>query len=1741
MLKKLLERISIPTPKHLKPEPRKRVLMRRYLAAVLCGCMVAPTIGSIAMATEEQPTKDPTGLCEHHTEHDADCGYVEAVEGTGCQHTHDENCGYVEAKDEVPCYCADQDGDGVIDHAEGCGYQAPVEGQLCNHVHDADCGYAEAVEGQPCGYVCEICAKVESDPSDDAKDDIQEGEQTVNSTKEETQKPDAENTDGLAAPDMRPVAVQTFLTAVSAIDMDTFDMEAEGAYEALKALYDTAKVAMDAMMAAVPNYQDYEGVADALALMEQLKQTLGEDLNLMETGDAAVIGETSYETLQLAIRNAKDGDTIKLTRDVSESVFAFSATIDLNGHTWTGYNKAALSAMALRGSANITLKNGTIVAAEGYRAIVASGVNLKLENMTMNPSGSLANEGLQSSNFGGGCVWMDKGTLTVEGCTFSGDAGTYKESASYMGPNQSVDKDAYGSHIFIGADVSSSTISNSTFTGSKSKFGAIYAASKLLTISNSTFSGNGNSLQVEGTGVIDINNSTFTGNGKAINSSGSSKMQLNLTDCNITNNPGDGSSSNGLLNLSSTIVTIKGGSISSNTTTGKVISISSGTFTMDGTELSENNVSGLISTSSSNVTIKNVAATSNKSSLSMNCGGGVLYVSYANGKTITLENITATDNEATNGDGGVAYINGNAETVVDIANCRFTGNKAKLSGGAIYLNSKGTTTITDTIISGNTANGSGKVAGGGIYVNSTSGTITLNGTTRIYNNETPNATVKHLTVGAAADIALASNKSSSKFASEDNAQRATLNLNNEVSFAGEDGNKYTLTKSDAVGLQNYKSGSTYYWPVGYYTIKEEPAVIYLNSPANGHVADSKTFLLNDLAQAVATAQQRNAKTIYVCGNVDIDTSEKITALNTEGITFARCPEHPNGHMFTIKSDVTLENTHIDGNKVNGNAALIYVPSSGCLTVSGKTIIENGKNAAEKGNGGGINISQGSLTMTGGTITNNSAKQGGGIYAYGGKLVSFEGGIVSNNTATGGNGGGGAYIEATSSEFGVNGGRTYFEENKANQLGGGVFIVNGTNANTHHYIYKATFTGNKSFRTGYYYDGGAIYIQSGTTAHMKNVYVSGNTDGDSALANNNYTAVAVCPTGELAVYELDGLLAVNNNGKVDIGVISGGIASKVEPMVYLPSHAPGGGEVSYTYSNGTEVNLSDYQFVKGYFRVKTNASNQTISSAQATAEANGVVITGNYATQFGAGIMTNGLLKIGTETTTLRVNKVWSDGNENHNNDQVLVYLTQDGKIVDKDFRSDSSVILNKDNNWSYTWTNLGDQFKWGVKEASVDGYTSEVKVEKDTEFSAIADKYYIATITNTPGDRTNKLVIKKTAIGLDPDDSYKFTLKLGNVGNKVYTIQMDGTLYPIYNNEITFYLKNQQSAVIDGLPEGFTYELTEESSSKYNTYQYESVTADTEGSIKTVDVVNMATTSISGEKTWVGDTDTDKIRPESITVTLLQNGETYEYEDYNNPIEVKPNDEGKWLYEFKDLPVYDAEENKYKYTIKEDTTELGDYVTTYDSPEDKVINIKNTYAPPNTLTVSKQVVGGLKDDSTEWKFNVELSNIAMTNVLNPTYTRYTATGEKVDDKEPCKLYIQKDKNSDKGNATIGELVLKHGQYAVFENLPNDTQYVVTEINANEQDYKIENREIRGTIGKNESGESVTTGAAATFVNNRAVGDLSISKTVTGNAGETDRKWKFEVALTSPSENITLADSYTYTVTGEAELQTLRNH
>ncbi|MBQ6999757.1 MAG: leucine-rich repeat protein [Oscillospiraceae bacterium] len=91
-----------------------------------------------------------------------DCGYSEGTAEVPCGHVHNENCGYVEAVAGNPCANAETDPE--CDHLGSCGYVAAVEGQPCGHTAcDDTCGYAPATEGTPCTHVCEV--KVDSDDS----------------------------------------------------------------------------------------------------------------------------------------------------------------------------------------------------------------------------------------------------------------------------------------------------------------------------------------------------------------------------------------------------------------------------------------------------------------------------------------------------------------------------------------------------------------------------------------------------------------------------------------------------------------------------------------------------------------------------------------------------------------------------------------------------------------------------------------------------------------------------------------------------------------------------------------------------------------------------------------------------------------------------------------------------------------------------------------------------------------------------------------------------------------------------------------------------------------------------------------------------------------------------------------------------------------------------------------------------------------------------------------------------------------------------------------------------------------------------------------------------------------------------------------------------------------------------------------------------------------------------------------
>ena len=94
-------------------------LKKRILSLLLCGAMLFSLCSQSVLAEENGQaggvTIGTSGLCEHHPEHNADCGYMEGTAGTPCNHEHTEDC-----------------------------YTLVTE---CVHEHDEDCYPEESVSG----------------------------------------------------------------------------------------------------------------------------------------------------------------------------------------------------------------------------------------------------------------------------------------------------------------------------------------------------------------------------------------------------------------------------------------------------------------------------------------------------------------------------------------------------------------------------------------------------------------------------------------------------------------------------------------------------------------------------------------------------------------------------------------------------------------------------------------------------------------------------------------------------------------------------------------------------------------------------------------------------------------------------------------------------------------------------------------------------------------------------------------------------------------------------------------------------------------------------------------------------------------------------------------------------------------------------------------------------------------------------------------------------------------------------------------------------------------------------------------------------------------------------------------------------------------------------------------------------------------------------------------------------------
>lgn len=86
-------------------------------------------------------------------------------------------------------------------------------------------------------------------------------------------------------------------------------------------------------------------------------------------------------------------------------------------------------------------------------------------------------------------------------------------------------------------------------------------------------------------------------------------------------------------------------------------------------------------------------------------------------------------------------------------------------------------------------------------------------------------------------------------------------------------------------------------------------------------------------------------------------------------------------------------------------------------------------------------------------------------------------------------------------------------------------------------------------------------------------------------------------------------------------------------------------------------------------------------------------------------------------------------------------------------------------------------------------------------------------------------------------------------------------------------------------------------------------------------------TELNGNKVWDDQENKFQTRPASITIILLQNGQTFQTK------EVKADSQGNWHFHFTDLPKYDTAGNAYAYTLNEikvdkyETTVAGTTIT----------------------------------------------------------------------------------------------------------------------------------------------------------------------------------------------------------------------
>lgn len=429
-------------------------LKKRIAALLMAGAMVCSTLPVNVLAVENS-NRNVGGLCEHHTEHNADCGYTEGIEGTPCNHEHTEDCYTLVTscvhKHTADCYPAESVSDNTASPSDAenqepvnCTHECSedtgcIKKELdCKHEHDEACGYVPATEGTPCGYICKICG---------AKD---EPETATPANAAQLSAGDVQKLiDALPATDK--------LTTMTKDEQNAVYADLQAAYEAYEALTDEQKTEVTGTELFESLFDYFNGMVNTLAAENGVKY-LDASRTEQTANNVTVVDSSTKEwrngwyvvngAVTIGDRVTVSGEVhliladgasltvnggINVAESNSFSVYAQSVGKNMGTLTATGQDDASIAGIGSEVGAScgtITINGGNVTASGGENAAGiggsqdGSGGNIIIHGGKVTATGGGFAAGIGGSGGSGGTITIHGGTVEAIGGSFAAGIGS---------------------------------------------------------------------------------------------------------------------------------------------------------------------------------------------------------------------------------------------------------------------------------------------------------------------------------------------------------------------------------------------------------------------------------------------------------------------------------------------------------------------------------------------------------------------------------------------------------------------------------------------------------------------------------------------------------------------------------------------------------------------------------------------------------------------------------------------------------------------------------------------------------------------------------------------------------------------------------------------------------------------------------------------------------------------------------------------------------------------------------------------------------------------------------------------------------------------------------------------------------------------------------------------------------------------------------------------------------------------